>query len=77
MFILSPFVTEPNIIIYYQLFSASNINPRIPAVTVVVIVIVVVIIVVAEGVAAKQGPSVAGPVPIISTRLFLLFFLDV
>ena len=65
---------EPNIINYYHLFSAINISPSIPAVTVVVIVIVVVIIVIAIGVTAKP-PSVAGPIPIIS-RLFLLF-LDV
>ena len=57
------------------LFSAIYISSRIPAVTVVVIVIVVVIIVIAIGVTAKIGPSVAGPIQIIS-RLFLLF-LDV
>ena len=66
---------EPNIIKYYHLFSAIYISSRIPAVTVVVIVIVVVIIVIAIGVTAKIGPSVAGPIQIIS-RLFLLF-LDV
>ena len=72
-------VTETKVnmaIKYYHLFSASNVNPCIPAVTVVVIVIVVVIIVIAIGVTAKIGPSVAGPIPIIS-RLFLLFFLGV
>ena len=67
---------EPNIINYYHLFSAIYISSRIPAVTVVVIVIVVVIIVIAIGVTAKIGPSVAGPIQIIS-RLFLLFFRDV
>ena len=66
---------EPNIINYYHLFSAINISPSIPAVTVVVIVIVVVIIVIAIGVTAKP-PSVAGPIPIIS-RLFLVFLLYV